>query len=135
MHTSTLYSASSVRMWAENSSPSICACTREFSSPAKIKWMVTFNKYEFSLAIKRTCFAYTNYNACKNQWSGNYIQKIHFPTTHQQHVQWNNSGAEHHNSPSSHVCRQTQLWSCQWKGLCWWSSKAWNVCIWKKKWQ
>lgn len=34
--TSTLYSASSVRMWAENSSPSMCACTRECSSPVEI---------------------------------------------------------------------------------------------------
>lgn len=33
--TSTLYSASSVRIWAENSSPSMCACTRECSSPDK----------------------------------------------------------------------------------------------------
>ncbi len=34
--TSTLYSASSVRMRAENSSPSMCACTRECSSPVEI---------------------------------------------------------------------------------------------------
>lgn len=32
--TSTLYSVSSVKIWAENSFPSMCACTREFSSPA-----------------------------------------------------------------------------------------------------
>lgn len=35
--TSTLYSASSVRMWAENSSSSMCAWTREFSSPTTQK--------------------------------------------------------------------------------------------------